>query len=170
MIRRSLVRALGVSCCTLALLAACRKGASLDRADLQAKVGAEAARLTGVKVASTTCPAAVTPAAGATFTCDVAFVGGGALTLTVTQTDAAGSLTVRPVGDWLLGDAMEADLVTELFLLGHHDATVDCGGAVVPVQLPRQVRCTVKDGATTTGVDVAVDAQRGVTWKLVGTP
>jgi hypothetical protein len=148
------------------VLVGCGKGkASLDPADVQAKVSAEAGKQVGVQVASATCPEAA-PAAGSSFNCNVAFQGGGALTFKVDQVDAAGSLAIAPVGDWLLGDKMERDLVTEMFLIGHTKATVVCGDAVMPITLPAQVQCTVSGAGTTTKIAVAVDAKREVNWVL----
>lgn len=141
------------------------KTATLDHADVQTKVGAEAAKLVGVPVANTTCPEAA-PKSGASFNCNVTFQGGGALTFKVDQVDAAGSLAITPVGDWLLGDKMEKDLVTELFLVGHPKATVSCGDAVMPTTVPTQVTCTVQNAGPTTKVAVAVNAAREVNWTL----
>src|SRR5258706_16280490 len=99
----------------IAVLVACGKGKpTLDHADVQGNVAAEAAKQVGVKVGSATCPQAA-PAAGSSFTCNVAFQGGGALPFKVDQIDAAGNLAVAPVGEWLLGDKMERDLTTEMF-------------------------------------------------------
>ena len=151
------------------VLAACGGGgkATLDHADTQAKVAAEAEKRVGVPVAAATCPSKVTPASGSSFTCNVTFKGGGALTFKVDQVDAAGSLSIAPIGDWLLGDKMEQDLVTEMYLIGHKDAVVDCGTAVMPITLPVQVKCKVKKADATEGsVVVALDAQRNVDWKL----
>ncbi len=161
-------------CCVIGfvVLAACGGGkAKVDRADAQAKVGEEAAKLVGIAVASTTCPADIAAGAGTSFACEVTFTGGGVLTFKVEQTDATGTLVVTPAGDWVLGDRMEKDLETEMFLLGHEAATVECGNAVMPVTIPAQVQCTVKNaGATATKVAVAVDKDRNVDWKLVGAP
>ncbi|HEY5922025.1 MAG TPA: DUF4333 domain-containing protein [Kofleriaceae bacterium] len=156
----------------LVVVAACgKKAATLDRGEVEQKVGAEAAKLVGVKTAGVTCPADIKPAAGASFTCAVKFQGGGTLTFKVSQTNDTGSLAVAADGDWLLGDTMEKDLVTELFLIGHPEATVECGDAVMPIKLPGQVQCTVKKaGTAVTKVAVAVDASRNVEWKLVGGP
>ncbi len=154
----------------LLILVACGGGKkSLDQADVQAKVGAEAADQVGVAAASTTCPGGLKAAAGTSFSCDVTFQGGGKLTFKVDQTDAAGSLSFSPVGDWLLGDKMETDLITEMFLIGNRDAAVDCGGAVVPITLPGSIQCSVTRGSASAKIEVAVDAQRNVDWKLVGT-
>ena len=147
-------------------LVACGKGKStLDHSDVQTKVAAEAGKLVGVQAATATCPETA-PASGSSFNCNVAFQGGGALTFKVDQVDAAGSLAISPVGDWLLGDKMERDLVTEMFLIGHEKAKVDCGNAVLPVTLPAQVQCTVNGAGTTTKIAVAVDAKREVSWTL----
>jgi hypothetical protein len=148
-------------------LVACGRGkATLDQADVQAKVAAEAAKSVGVQVASATCPAA-SPKAGSSFECSVSFQGGGALTYKVDQVDANGSLAIAPKGDWLLGDRMERDLVTEMFLIGHPTAKVDCGNAVMPVTLPANVQCSVQGATGTTKIAVAVDANRQVNWTLV---
>jgi hypothetical protein len=155
--------------CTVLAAACAKKKPTLDQNDVQAKVTAEATKLVAAPAASATCPSGIAAAAGTSFTCDVMFTGGGKLAFKVEETDAAGSLSVAPVGDWLLGDKMEIDLVTEMFLIGHKDATVDCGDAVRPISLPGQVTCTVKKGAATASIEVAVDAQRAVDWKLVGT-
>lgn len=145
------------------VVAACKKGTpSLDHADVQANVAAEAAKQVGVK-GTATCPNA-TPAAGSSFTCTVAFQGGGTLPFKVDQVDAAGNLTVAPVGDWLLGDMMERDLTTEMFLIGQPKAKVECGDAIMPVSLPANVQCTVTNGGATKKIAVAVAANRDVTW------
>jgi hypothetical protein len=157
-----------VGCAVLAVACA-KKKATLDQSDVQAKVTAEATKLVGAPAASATCPSGTAAAAGTSFTCDVTFAGGGKLSFNVAQTDGAGSLSITPVGDWLLGDKMESDLVTEMFLIGHKEATVDCGDAVRPITLPNKVTCNVKQGAATASIEVAVDAQRAVDWKLVGT-
>ena len=156
----------------VALAAGCgKKAGTLDRADVEQKVSAEASKVVGVTAAKATCPADTKPAAGNSFTCTVTFQGGGVLTFKVDQTDANGALSVAAVGDWLLGDLMEKDLVTEMFLIGHPGATVECGEAVMPIKLPHEVKCTVKKaGAEITKVAVAVDASRNVEWKLVGGP
>jgi hypothetical protein len=145
-----------VGCAVLAVACA-KKKATLDQSDVQAKVTAEATKLVGAPAASATCPSGTAAAAGTS------------LSFNVAQTDGAGSLSITPVGDWLLGDKMESDLVTEMFLIGHKEATVDCGDAVRPITLPNKVTCNVKQGAATASIEVAVDAQRAVDWKLVGT-
>jgi hypothetical protein len=156
-------------CSIVAAGAGCKKGnAVIDHQVVQTQVAAEAAELVGVKTTDVTCPKSQKPAAGGSFNCEARFEGGGALTFQVKQLDGAGTLAVEPTGDWLRGDEMESDLAAEMFLLGHEDAAVECGDAVIPVKLPGQVSCAVKNGAKTASVDVAVDAQRDVTWKVVG--
>jgi hypothetical protein len=155
----------------IVVLAACGGGAtSLDRADVEAKVIAEAAKRTGVPVQAAGCPNAIKAATGASFVCSVSFRGGGTLAFEVEQADATGTLAIDTTGDWLLGDKMETDLRTELFLIGHPQATVDCGDAVIPVTLPTEVKCKVANaGTAATEVAVSVDGSRRVDWKLVGT-
>ena len=153
----------------LALGTACGKPV-LDAADVRRKVSDAAAARVGVPVANAACPGGIKPAAGASFTRDVSFQGGGKLAFSVTQTDAAGALAVAPVGDWMLGDRMETDLATEMFLIGRHDARVDCGDAVMPLALPGQLECAVTGAPGPARIKVTVDAQRAVDWSLVGTP
>lgn len=151
------------------VLAACGGKSKLDSSDMEAKIAAEAKRLVGIDVASVKCPKDIAAKTGSTFSCDVTFAGGGALAFKVDQVDASGALSVAPVGDWLLGDKMAQDLKTELFLIGHEDAVVECGDAVIPIQVPSETRCTVKNaGTTATEVIVMVDRERNVDWKLAG--
>lgn len=156
-------------CSIVATGAGCKKkSAVLDHEAVQTQVAAEASELVGVKTTGVICPKSQKPATGGTFDCEARFEGGGALTFKVKQLDGAGTLAVEPHGDWLRGDEMEADLAGEMFLLGHEEASVECGDAVMPVTLPGKVSCAIKNGAKTASVDVAIDAQRDVTWKVVG--
>jgi hypothetical protein len=139
----------------------------LDRGAVQLEVAAAAKAQVGVAARTVTCPDQQPAASGTSFTCDVAFEGGGALAFAV-RVEAAGSLAIAPTGAWMRGDQMAADLTTEMFLLGHDQATVDCGGAVIAVQVPGATTCKVTQGGKTADVEVAVDAQRDITWKVVG--
>ena len=155
----------------LLLVAACKKGeTNLELSEVQAKVADEAKKRVGVEVQDAGCPKTIKAAAGSSFVCNVAFKGGGTLAFKVDQVDATGSLSIDTSGDWLLGDTMETDLRTELFLIGHPQAKVECGDAVIPTKLPAEVKCKVQNaGTAATEVAVSVDASRKVHWKLVGT-
>jgi hypothetical protein len=154
----------------LVVVAACKGETNLDRGEVEAQVSAEAAKRVGVPVQDAGCPKAIKAAAGSSFVCNVAFKGGGTLAFKVDQVDAAGALSINTSGDWLLGDKMETDLKTELFLIGHPEAKVDCGDAVLPSTLPTELKCKVQNaGTAATEVAVSVDASRKVHWKLVGT-
>jgi hypothetical protein len=153
------------------LVAACKGGETkLDQSEVQAKVADEAKKRVGVEVQDAGCPKTIKAAAGSSFVCNVTFKGGGTLAFKVEQVDASGSLSVDTSGDWLLGEKMETDLKTELFLIGHPEAKVDCGDAVIPTTLPTEKKCKVQNaGTAATEVAVSVDAARKVHWKLVGT-
>ena len=113
----------------LAMLAGCSRHLNVDAVAPAITQGVS--DQVGLELASVTCPSDPRPlAANDTFNCTGTVVGGGSLTIAVTQTDDTGNITWKVARtDGLLDLAkVEGSIVAGLKSQAHVDAKVTCGG------------------------------------------
>ncbi|AMY09995.1 hypothetical protein LuPra_03222 [Luteitalea pratensis] len=145
----------------LAALVGCTKNLNVDAVAPAITQGVS--DQVGLRLASVTCPSGPRPlVANDTFNCTGAVVGGGSLTIAVTQTDDTGNITWKVAStDGLLDLAkVEGSIVTGLRTQAHVEAKVSCGGkwkaagkgdkfdcqATAPDGTPIPIGVTVADG------------------------
>lgn len=114
------------------------------------------------------CPPERAQKAGDVFECVATPVGGGRLTVSVTQDDAAGNVTWKVVKTEGLLDlkTVEESIVTGLKEKAQVDATASCGGRWKPAKAGDTFDCVAK---TTSGEEVgilvsATDDEGNISW------
>jgi hypothetical protein len=119
-------------------------------------------------IESVSCPPERAMKAGDAFECVATPVGGGRLTVSVTQDDAAGNVTWKVVKTEGLLDLkkVEESIVAGLKEKAQVDATASCGGRWKPAKAGDTFDCVAK---TASGEDVAIvvsatDGEGNISW------